>query len=139
MVRSPKSSSAHHNSSSNRKTKRRRNSSSSPSDNDERYQRRQRDDPSARFKPPAGVRIKNEPVTEDESHQRRPQRASEPSGAPRRNPRSNKDEQSYQWGKKPEGETTKEEPVEVEKPNFGLSGALAQGYQYVQGRGDQVQ
>ena len=72
----------------------------------------------------SGVRIKNEPVTEDESHQRRSQRASEPSGAPRRNPRSNKDEQSYQWGKKPEGETTKEEPVEVEKPNFGLSGAL---------------
>jgi smad nuclear-interacting protein 1 len=47
----------------------------------------------------------------------------EPPPAQRRNPRE-KDDKSYQWGKQEEKEKIKEAPVEKEKPNFGLSGAL---------------
>jgi smad nuclear-interacting protein 1 len=66
--------------------------------------------------------VKQEPVTDDESR-RRPQRSYEPPPAQRRNPRE-KDDKSYQWGKQEEKEKIKEAPVEKEKPNFGLSGAL---------------
>ena len=41
----------------------------------------------------------------------------------RRNPRE-REESSYQWGKQTEKDKPKEAPVEKEKPNFGLSGAL---------------
>jgi len=56
---------------------------------------------------------------EAEARRQRPNKFYEP----RRNPRE-KYERSYQWGKQTEKEKPKEDPVEKEKPNFGLSGAL---------------
>ncbi|CAF1293231.1 unnamed protein product [Adineta steineri] len=112
MGRSPKSHS-HRNSSSNQKNKRRRNSSSSGSDNDQhqqRYQRRSGND--NRSQP-----IKQEPVTDDDQSRRQPQRPNRPNQRKR-------EEQSYQWGKQTEKDKAKEEPVEKEQANFGLSGAL---------------
>ena len=128
MVRSPKSSSNRH-SSSNQKSKRRRHGSSSASEDEEqrqRYQRRHRSQSppsttserererlsSNQFASRLEVRVKQEPVTDNESHQRRPQR-----------PRPAQDK-SYEWGKQAEQEKAKEEPVEKERPNFGISGAL---------------
>ena len=123
MVRSPKSSSQRH-SSSNQKSKRHRHSSSSASEDDERrqrYQRRHRSQSPSSTTSEKGlrhrvlsveVRVKQEPMTDTESHQRRPQR---PRPAP---------EKSHQWGKQTEEEKSNEPPVEKEKPNFGLSGAL---------------
>lgn len=133
MGRSPKSYS-HRSSSSNQKSsKRRRDSSSSDSDNDrQRHQQRSRDDNKSRsskiksFKSFevsyfVDVRVKEEPVTDnDESRRHRQQKSFEPR---RQNPRRN-EEQTYQWGKQTEKDKEKEAPVEKEKPNFGLSGAL---------------
>jgi len=58
-------------------------------------------------------------MTDDDSRRSRPNKSYEP----RRNPRE-KDNKTYEWGKQAEKEKAKEEPVEKEKPNFGLSGAL---------------
>lgn len=122
MGRSPKSSS-HRHSSSNQKNKRRRDSSSSDSDHDrQRHQRRNRDDErSYSNKTNSDPRIKQEPMTDDDS--RRRQRPPNKSFESRRNPRE-QNEKSYQWGKQTDREKQKEESVEKEQPNFGLSGAL---------------
>ncbi|CAF1536592.1 unnamed protein product [Rotaria magnacalcarata] len=124
MGRSPKSSSYHH-SSSNQKQKKRKDSSSPDSDHaNQRYQRRHQDPSRADDRSRSNVRIKQEPVTDDES--RRPprrQKSFEPPATNRRNPRD-REEKPQQWGKQTEKDKPKEEPVEKEKPNFGLSGAL---------------
>jgi smad nuclear-interacting protein 1 len=66
--------------------------------------------------------VKQEPMTDDDtSRHQRQQQSFQPRGGHRRNPRE-QDDKSYQWGKQIEKE--KEAPVEKEKPNFGLSGAL---------------
>lgn len=136
MGRSPKSSS-HRHSASNQKSRKRRDSSSSGSDDDrQRYERRNRDQSrednrsrsSKRTKMIShenahflslDVRVKQEPVTDDDSQRnRRPQKPYD-----RRNQRE-KDEKSYSWGKSNDKEKTKEAPIEKEKQNFGLSGAL---------------
>jgi smad nuclear-interacting protein 1 len=118
MVRSPKSSS-HHNSSSNHKSKRRRDSSSSDSDGDrQRYQKWHRDDDKS-YSNKSDVRVKQEPMTDDDSRRQRPNKSYES----RRNPRE-RDDKTYQWGKQTEKEKPKEAPIEKEKPNFSLSGAL---------------
>jgi smad nuclear-interacting protein 1 len=115
MGRSPKSYS-HRSSGSNQKSKRRRDSSSPDSDNDrQRYQRRHRDD----NKSQSNVPVKQEPMTDDDSRRQRPNKSFEP----RRNPRE-KDDKSHQWGKQTEQDKQKEAPVEKEKPNFSVSGAL---------------
>jgi smad nuclear-interacting protein 1 len=68
------------------------------------------------------VRVKQEPMTDDDASRRqRQQQSFQPRGGNRRNPRE-QDDNAYQWGKQIEKE--KEAPVEKEKPNFGLSGAL---------------
>ncbi len=133
MGRSPKSYS-HRNSSSNQKGKRRRGSSSPDSDNEgQRYQRWHRDDNKSQSSKQmhssqiqisfrsvfSDVRVKQEPMTDDDSRRQRPNKSFEP----RRNPRE-KDDKSYQWGKQTEQNKAKEDPVEKEKPNFALSGAL---------------
>lgn len=97
MGRSPKSSTHRFST-----KKRRRDHSSSPSsDEDERHHRRHR--------PEERPRVKTEPQTDDDqrSHKSRP-----------------KSEGSHQWGKATHEDKPKEAPVEKEKPNFGLSGAL---------------
>jgi smad nuclear-interacting protein 1 len=58
-------------------------------------------------------------MTDDDSRRQRPNKSFEP----RRNPRE-KDDKSYQWGKQTEQDKQKEAPVEKEKPNFSVSGAL---------------
>lgn len=58
-------------------------------------------------------------MTDDDS--RRQQRPSNKSFQSRRNPHEKDD---YQWGKQTEKDKQKEAPIEKEKPNFGLSGAL---------------
>ena len=116
MGRSPKSSSHRSSSSHNQKSKRRRDSSSPDSDDDrQRYQRRHRDD----NKSHSNVRVKQEPMTDDDSRRQRPNKSFEQ----RRNPRE-RDDKNYQWGKQTEQNKPKEAPVEKEQPNFGLSGAL---------------
>lgn len=111
MGRSPKSSSHQKN------KRRRRSSSSSDSDNDrQRYQRRHRDNE----KSYSNTRVKQEPVTDDDSRRSRPNKSFES----RRNPREKDNQSSQQWGKAEEKQKSNEEPVEKEQPNFGLSGAL---------------
>ncbi|CAF1083749.1 unnamed protein product [Rotaria sordida] len=124
MVRSPKSK-PHRNSSSNEKKKRRRDSSSSASDEDnKRYQRRHQEQSREDNRSRSNVRIKQEPITDDdESRRHRQQKSYESSTTNRRNPHK-KEDKTYQWGKQTEKEKPKETPVEKEKPNFGVSGAL---------------
>lgn len=127
MGRSPKSSSHQKN------KRRRRSSSSSDSDNDrQRYQRRHRDNEKSyssktkcyslryRFSLFLDTRVKQEPVTDDDSRRSRPNKSFES----RRNPREKDNQSSHQWGKAEEKQKSNEEPVEKEQPNFGLSGAL---------------
>jgi len=119
--------------------RRRDDSSASDSDDnghDQRYRRRQeqssREDDRSHFKPPADVRIKQEPMTDDESRHRvsaypRQHRSHEAGPPPPRRNQHGKQEKSYEWGKRTEEDDkskAKEAPVEKEKPNFGLSGAL---------------
>ena len=133
MGRSPKASS-HRSASAHQKNKRRRDSSSPDSDNDrQRYQRRHHDDNkpqsskkkmssqehSSRRSITLDPRVKQEPMTDDDSRRPRPNKSFEQ----RRNPRE-QDTKSHQWGKPAEKDKSKEAPVEKEKPNFGLSGAL---------------
>ncbi|CAF1602277.1 unnamed protein product [Rotaria sp. Silwood1] len=125
MVRSPKSNS-HRHSSSNQKQKRRRDSSSSSAASDknhERYQKRHQEQSREDNRSRSNVRVKQEPITDDESRRNRSQKSNESSTINRRNPRI-KEDKSYQWGKQTEKEKSKEIPIEKEKPNFALSGAL---------------
>ncbi|CAF4337528.1 unnamed protein product, partial [Rotaria sordida] len=62
-------------------------------------------------------------ITDDESRRHRQQKSYESSTTNRRNPHI-KEDKTYQWGKQTEKEKSKETPIEKEKPNFGLSGAL---------------
>ncbi|CAF3245961.1 unnamed protein product [Rotaria sp. Silwood2] len=122
MVRSPKSKS-HRNSSSNQKNKRQRDSSSDSDDGQKRYQRRHQEQSHEDNRSRSNVRVKQEPATDDDSYRHRPQKSYESSSTNRRNPRV-KEEKNYQWGKQTEKDKPKEDPIEKEKPNFGLSGAL---------------
>lgn len=94
--------------------------------------------------PPIPVKIKKEPVSDDEQSSRRSQhnegpsrrhehqhsedRPSKPFKQPRRkSPRSEDAEAAnYHYGKQVKDEEEEETPVEKQKPNFGLSGKLTE-------------
>lgn len=134
MGRSPKSSS-------HQKHKRRKDSSSSESDDDrERYEKRNRDRSREDHRSRSSkifknnqecktllflldVRVKQEPISDAEHHHSHQKKSYEPRPANRRNTRE-QDEKGYQWGKQTDREKPKEAPVEKEKPNFSVSGAL---------------
>ncbi|CAF1041701.1 unnamed protein product [Rotaria sordida] len=106
--------------------KRRRDSSSSSSashDDNKRYQRRHQEQSREDHRSCSNVRVKQEPITDDESRRHRQQKSYESSTTNRRNPHI-KEDKTYQWGKQTEKEKSKETLIEKEKPNFGLSGAL---------------
>ena len=107
MGRSPKSTTRRH-SSSNRREKRHRrddSSSSSGSDHDRHRDQRRKGQHNDTRTSASSSQVKQEPKDD------RPKR------------RQTQDP-SYQWGKPAEKEKEKEIPVEKDKPNFALSGAL---------------
>lgn len=93
--------------------------------------------------PPIPVKIKKEPVSDDEQSFRRPQhnegpsrrheqphsedRPPRPFKQRRKSPRSEDAEAAnYQYGQQVKDEEEEETPVEKQKPNFGLSGKLTE-------------
>lgn len=108
MGRSPKRSSSYREKNYNNQQNKRRRHDSSSSESDNDRHRRNRSHQDKKRPSSSNFRVKQE----------------RDNGRPMNRGRRQTDEQKYEWGKPEEKVKSNEPPVEKEKPNFGLSGAL---------------